>query len=366
MADYKKQHFIPKFYLRGFSNNNDGTSIGIYHKQKKLFIPCSGLNNQGYEDYLYGKDGYFEKALSLIEVDSAPIIDKIKTDEILPYIQSNEYKSLLSFVILMGARNPNTAKEAVQSQEKLFRKLEELSPGSSEELPTMTQEQAIEMVFRNVTTVYQVSTDLKCKLLINHTKYPFITSDNPLTEYNQFMEPKKLSTSTTGYACMGFQLFLPIDHQKMLVYYDDLVYKVGDKKKSIVEITDDDTIHNLNVLQILNSDEMIYFNERATEGYLLTLMQRSQKYSKPNIPIVDIVPMRFKGKDNDLTNDVLHMRKSDLQIKLEVQGITFTKRAKNHVLTNSAVHLRPKAQIFIDEYTRQNPPLSYKFKNRSA
>ena len=66
MASKKKQHFIPRFYLRFFSNENKKT-IGIWHIQKELFIHSGNLRNQAYQNNFYGKDSVIEDALAKIE-----------------------------------------------------------------------------------------------------------------------------------------------------------------------------------------------------------------------------------------------------------------------------------------------------------
>ena len=51
----KYQHYVPKFYLRFFSN--DDKSIGTYIKKHNKYTSKAPLDSIGGEDYLYGKDG---------------------------------------------------------------------------------------------------------------------------------------------------------------------------------------------------------------------------------------------------------------------------------------------------------------------
>src|SRR6202790_5876846 len=102
----QRQHFIPQFYLRGFSLYNKNTHLSIYQTAEKRFIPSGTLKRQGYEDYLYGKDGEIEKELSKIESVSAPILANAHSNRVLPAFQSDAWHHLLHFVILMSSRNP--------------------------------------------------------------------------------------------------------------------------------------------------------------------------------------------------------------------------------------------------------------------
>ncbi len=189
---------------------------------------------------------------------------------------------------------------------------------------------------------YCISDDLNIKLLINQTNTPFVTSYNPLVEYNQFLEERPVLGPTRGYAALGIQLFLPLDAKKMIQFYDGLNYKVGDKKRDHIVLTDFKTVDQLNLLQILNADRMIYGNNQLTERYLNQLYRLSQEYQRPFKPISNVSPIYFSDDPKKRPNDVIHMRSTEAKIKLQIEGITLTKRAKQHVFSNMAVQIRPK------------------------
>ena len=86
MADKKKQHYVPRFYLKNFSNKSDEKSIGIYNVKKNLFIPSGSLKDQNYIDYFYGKNGRIENSLQVIEGLSSSIIKDIITKKLLPVL----------------------------------------------------------------------------------------------------------------------------------------------------------------------------------------------------------------------------------------------------------------------------------------
>jgi hypothetical protein len=61
LAENKKQHYVPKFYLKYFSNNEEGKSIGVYNLKVGKFIRYSNLENQAFENYFYGKNLQMKK-----------------------------------------------------------------------------------------------------------------------------------------------------------------------------------------------------------------------------------------------------------------------------------------------------------------
>ena len=77
MSEKKKQHFIPRFYLKNFSYENDGKSIGIWLKGTNHYIKRGNLKNQAYCNYFYGKDVTLENELSELEDNAASIIFQI-------------------------------------------------------------------------------------------------------------------------------------------------------------------------------------------------------------------------------------------------------------------------------------------------
>lgn len=52
MAKKKRHHYVPQFYLKRFSNNNESKVLGIYNLDNKKFIQNAPLKSQAYENFL--------------------------------------------------------------------------------------------------------------------------------------------------------------------------------------------------------------------------------------------------------------------------------------------------------------------------
>ena len=72
MPRHRKQHYVPRFYLKGFSL--DGKSINIWNLQRQLKIQSANLKNQCSKDYFYSKQLDVEEALGKIEGEMAKIL----------------------------------------------------------------------------------------------------------------------------------------------------------------------------------------------------------------------------------------------------------------------------------------------------
>jgi len=68
----KNQHFVPQFFQRFFSYENNGKTIGMFNTQLNRFKSNVPISSQLSSDYFYGKDGNLESWLSQLERDSAP------------------------------------------------------------------------------------------------------------------------------------------------------------------------------------------------------------------------------------------------------------------------------------------------------
>ncbi len=252
MPQNKKHHFVPKFYLKNFSLNNDRKTIGVFNISTSKYIALGSLKNQAYRNYFYGRNSVIEKSLADIEGRASDIIRSILNNNCIPQLHSGEHYALLTFIILQQARTVYHAEMINELSDKLLKSVlskdSECPPGLNDgnfsmKNPTYT---AIE----NAILFQPLTSDLKYKLIINHTQIPFIASDHPVVLYNQFLESRKKFGSNTGYACKGLEIFLPISPNHLLIFFDKDTYQVGTRNKNTVILTIEKEIHSLNMLQV--------------------------------------------------------------------------------------------------------------------
>src|SRR5687767_10294257 len=189
-TDKNRQHYVPKFYLRNFSIDNNRKQIGAFNTKTNLFIPNAKLKTQASKPFFYGKDGEIENELSNVESNVAPLVTSICKTKTIPSFNSDNHLQLLHFVILMSSRNPIASNEVIERGKQLREIVSETTEGGTKIDPSSmsNQEQAIKMVLQQINIFTTVCNDLKLKILINKSSTPFITSDNPLIKYNQFLE----------------------------------------------------------------------------------------------------------------------------------------------------------------------------------
>lgn len=353
MSKRKNQHYVPQFYLKNFSRNGDRKTINLFNPKKELFVKGASIKNQSSKDFFYGKDGSVEEGLSQIESILAPKIAEFTYSDILPNKYSDDHFAILIFMIINELRNP-TWIEQIKSFSKLANEqIEEFSKGKSEGfIPETPHEMAVDLSFSNYEHILKICLDLDFKLLINQTENPFITCDFPSIKYNQFLEKKTIHGSITGYATTGLQIFLPLNSKKCILFYDSSIYKVGNRKDRSIDLTRKD-VDQINILQVLNCWQNIYFNESVEESYVRQIHENSKKFKKANQPNAS---SHGVIKENEIIENeqIIHFSSTDLLINLDISKIKLTRRANYTDLGNGISPVRKKAKLIIEKSAANN------------
>lgn len=353
-TEKKNQHYIPKFYLRNFSYMNNKKQIGVFNIFNQLFIQTAKLKTQGSKNFFYGYDSKIEDGLADIEGTLAEVINGLINKNSFPIRFSQGHNNLLIFVTLTDLRNPvkiqNTKKMIEQGKEKLL----EMDPNTdvNKLIPIANHEDIIKLSLSKTIKMSDIMLDLDYKLLLNQTNRPFITSDYPIVKYNQFLEQKKWSHSKTGYGLVGLQIFIPLNSQKTLLFFDPRIYKVGDKKKKILNISNETDVDQLNILQYINCFKTIFFDENASELYINKLFTKSKNYKRANIFKATLSYLFKEGDDQKRIiesgqKNLIAFGSSDCAIKLSINGIKIHSKGKKHKLNLKVAQLRPHAERLI-------------------
>lgn len=276
MADNKKHHFVPKFFLRYFSLDVAGKLLGVYMPGTNFYKIDCGLEAQAQSTYLYGNDGEMESTLCTVEGMAATILGNIHKTSIIPRKKTVEYTWLLMYTVDQMYRTRAYAKEFSDSIHESAMHIaqfdEKMSKLDWENMRYETKYPAA-VALGHSTERFVTLSDLKYKLLINKTDTSFIISDDPVAKYNQYFEAKGYQGYHTSMLVRGLQLFFPISPTMMLMFYDDWAYDVG-KNCDVVHITSKYDMEKLNALQIIGCDKAVYFNGTISQEYLQSIKDK--------------------------------------------------------------------------------------------
>ena len=280
MPKNRRQHFVPKFYLRRYSK--DGRSINIWNLRRQLKIVNANLKNQCYGVYFYGKKSIVEKALSLVEANTAQVLRSIGDTSRPPLPGSPEHQFLVLYILMQHARTLHMADELNAMTDNLAKHLvrgtKEFEGIDLSRFRIGLGEPARDAL-SIATSCYPLLFDLAYKVIVNRTDAEFVTSDNPVVFYNQLLSFRK-DGSNTGFATKGLKIFLPVDPNHIILLYDDNVYKVGNNKNNVVYADRRREADQLNMLQICSASENIYFRDEALDVENLNKMAEDFRTEK--------------------------------------------------------------------------------------
>ena len=340
MSDRKNQHYVPQFYLRNFSVGAERRQINLYNIPKGLLITNASLKHQASADYFYGTDGQLEEKFSELEMHSSEIIKKIILSFYCPPSLQDEHYLLVLFIITLRARTVYTAEEQAEMTDKFIKIIFKNSGYSDDLLDSISAKYQ----FPTSVSIYAaakahfLAMDLRYKVIRNRTGIPFLTSDNPVVYYNQFLETRKYFGCNIGIAIKGFQIFLPLSPITMIVFYDNQVYRLGSDKKSVIDLILKDDVVTLNGLQYLNAHTNLYFDDRIEASVIDTIKSKYQKYLRHNKASVDEYFDRVNKSEV-----LLHLYSEEIRCSLKLSFINIKKSALKSELGNKVDHIRNKA-----------------------
>lgn len=342
MPEKKRQHYVPQFYLRRFSIQSEGRNLGIFNLKSNRFILSGSLKEQAARPYFYGTDLRAETILGGVESTAAPVLGRIVKELTLPARYSTEHLTLVVFTLFQHARTLSVVAEQNELLDKMVKTIYSKDSRVSDELENLkiVSNNPIDLPLRIAARGYILALDLEYKLIVNSTNVPFITSDNPVVFYNQFLERRNWPGGMTGLACKGLQIVFPISPSQVLVLYDPAVYQIGPSSKSTINISDRSDVFALNRLQVLNALQNLYFNHDISEEQIRKLVTTSHRFKRPSMATVNEYPLSSSSGDDERTRSLLHVHRTDVKCKLKLTMIKETAEAKAFKRDNRAVVVR--------------------------
>lgn len=300
MSENKKQHYIPRYYLKGFSQ--DGESLYRYHLDDKKSSQ-KGIGNLCQESYFYGKYPEIEKSLKEIENKQAPIIRKLIDSQSIETLNSEEYDFLLIFILLQYTRTKYAKKMANQFTDICVSEFIKPLMKSSNEL----KEKGITDEFINSLKIThpgfhtsgmlsailgkELISDLKPFLIINKTNKDFISSDAPIVLHNYL---KYLQTYR--FATPGLQIFCPLNKDTMLLLIDTNLYNLKINTDSNIYLDNDSDVDSINKLQFFHCLHHVFYSDNTTENYVSDLHLEIEELIKEEEVITKII-QTIRNKD---------------------------------------------------------------------
>ena len=281
MSEVKDNHYVPRLYLRNFTDNpaHKNGKFDFLNLESQEHIGVIPHGSQMKERYFYKKGTDIEKKLGdVFEGKHATIVKNILDNQFVP-----DSASLIEIVLLMHFRT-----RAQRDEDLFFRKhmidqnidvlvssfksslkrdvpflanamgdavIEDMVRGGSYK-KYLKKTDSAEKQIKNFERIKEEMAGLKSVILNNTSSTNLISSDRPVLLLNPFLNRKKVNFGKDGMFQMGILLVLPISPTKIIICFDSNIYE-NPFEISKRELSDQD-VEKINKLQILCGVEGIY------------------------------------------------------------------------------------------------------------
>lgn len=346
MADNKNHHYVPKFYLRNFSRS--GKCIDLFNIDRQRQIKSAPIKGQCCRDYFYGKNPENEKSLSAVEGEVAQLFRLIIEHRRLPhYFTAGHF--LLCFHIASQAGRTQYAADAMNAlTDGMMREILKNDPGVTADMLSQVKFGYDDPALISIglsALHYPLLMDLECRVLFAPKGAEFITSDNPVVKYNQFMMWRS-DGSNTGIASKGLQIFFPIWPFLTLVMYDRDVYHFGNSKSSLIHMASEMDVHELNMMQVVSATKNVYTFSSASNIYKVA--KDAAKYRRNNMVAIRAFPqVREGGRESE----IIATSHEDIRTNATLGFMRVHKRAKNWLNEFRSHRFQPAVVVRNEELT---------------
>ena len=329
---HKKQHYVPKFYLKLFSQ--DGKHLWIYNLRSKDSFQVP-IKNLCYEKYFYAKNLEFEKALSLIEQKQAETLHKLVDTQDFANFGHEDFDHIHLFLLLQSSRtkdgkvisNKYTETFVSDFMKPLMKSSADLKRnGITEEFIdnlkiTFPADHMLAMLV--ALTGVELISDLEPTLIINKSNKNFICSDAPVVLYNYI---KIKNTSTTGYQSQGLQIFCPLNKDLLLLLIDKNLYDLKRGTGSTIFINRDSDVDSINKLQLVNCLDNVFCSKEDDTDYVRNLHLEVEDLIKEKEFKSDIV--QTTQNNDDTYSEIVALYRVDSDYVLMLSFIKLNKKNK--------------------------------------
>lgn len=207
MPDNKSHHYVPRFYLRNFSQS--GKNVDLFNVDSQRLIKNAPIKGQCCRDYFYGKNPDNEKSLSSVEGQVAELFRLISEQVRLPHYFTAGHLLLCFHIATQASRTQYAADVVNAMADGMMREILKHDPSITPDMLAQVKfgyDDPAVISMGHATVGFPLLMDLECRVLLAPQGTEFITSDNPVVMYNQFML-WRTDGSNTGMASKGLQIF---------------------------------------------------------------------------------------------------------------------------------------------------------------
>jgi hypothetical protein len=259
MAEKKKQHYVPKLYMKNFADIKK--NVSVFNIKTKTIISNIPYDSQCFKDYFYGKDHVLEDEISKKETLWENVLTKVIQGKQLSDYDISQIKQ---FALYQRQRTAGeTEYHRAERKEFLIKLARDFYVKNGiyfgEETEKLCEEYAKEKVspveiVALAESLLNIINDLELLIITYRTNNKLIFSDVPIISINQFHK------FSIGYSCVGLILMFPVSPNKLIVLYDSKMYPKYSGRQYI-ELTNESEVKLLNIFQFISAEKTLYAHD---------------------------------------------------------------------------------------------------------
>ena len=350
----KRQHYVPQFYLRRFSE--DGLMISFYKLSDGTYRKSVPIDSIMFEKRLYDDDDHIEDMLTKAEsvwnhaiASQFEIMEEGEDGIERLASQVDERSQILHFV---GCSLTRTSGSLAAMQglttamvEDLKKSTPAFDPKKSDQFSRCDDRYSYVEVMLEIgeeLAVYLL--DLSWVYLINESGMPFITSDNPVSPIDTYYSVRGLRQGY-GLGASGIQVFVPLSSDVCLVLLDGEVYDIVDDL-SVLRVGDRSFIREINMVIAQNAFNYLAFSPRLAGCHVRGMAKRHR----------GTVHTRLGVYETSLGDSMYAFQHVRPNTKLLIPGIPIREDALRRPLPPNALGPRRAHTQTLDSIERSEKP----------
>lgn len=274
-----RQHFVPRFLLKGFTDDPSQKTITLYHLGSASFHKNVSLRDQAYKHNYYGADGSVEKLFELIETGASAVVQRLSSGARPRDFVSQEVYDLYLFVLTQMVRTPASLTDARVYMDDMTREMFKDDRRLTKYLnhPLFRGQNLFHHLLSIAFDTISYLSDLGFFLVKNRTSIPLILGDHPAHVVNPFLSYHKWIGSKHGFGNIGATIILPVASDSLLVLYDPDCYRPLSTGQNFLNLAD---VNNMNLIQACYAESCLYFPDRPLTDQVRDWDEMSREYRR--------------------------------------------------------------------------------------
>lgn len=298
----RNQHYVPENYFEEFSQ--DGVSIGALFKKSGKAQKNVSFRDQSSDSWFYGNaeredkitefdTKYFHNRVLVLKelTNGASSLSCEQVSVLLENTQFQRERTLSFRKAEQGVHDFHEDFFEAQVDDlenydsghsaKATKAVKDALRGFLKALSDPKESQFAKLMLIDTTEV----ADLGFIILRNRTRLPFIFSDSPVAYTNIALRDFKCSKIANN--SVGLQIFYPLNHEFLALYYDASVYGLSVSHSAVIDITNDEDVNQINKLQLHEATNSIYFGSVDDLEYVKTLWDEERLNFESNTRTIE-------------------------------------------------------------------------------